>query len=128
MTSKVLLADDEEGILVLVEATLRNEKRYSILLARDGEETLRIARQEKPDLIFLDIMMPKMSGYEVCQALKGDPATAHTMIVMLTALAQDSERQAALEAGADDYLTKPFSPTALLQKVEQFLAPTKERS
>ncbi|MBI2919156.1 MAG: response regulator [Chloroflexi bacterium] len=120
MTNKVLIADDEAPIVNLLRATL-GEDRYHLLVARDGDEALAIARREKPDLVFLDILMPKVDGFKVCQALKADPATAHIRIVMLTALAQESDRQKATNVGADDYLTKPFSPTELLEKVEEIL-------
>lgn len=118
---KVLLADDEDGVLALVSATLGNDRRYTLLTAKDGEEALSIARKEVPDLIFLDIMMPKMDGYQVCQALKHANATRHIKVVMLTAMAQDANRERARSAGADDYFTKPFSPTALLEKVSDLL-------
>ena len=121
MTKKVLLADDEEDILVLVSATLGGDDRYSLVLARDGEEALQRAREEKPDLIFLDVMMPKMDGFEVCSVLKSESDTKHVKIVMLTAMAQELDKQKAEQAGADFYFTKPFSPTALLNKVEELL-------
>ena len=116
----VLIADDEEVVRALVAATIDGD-RYTVLLAKDGEEALQMARNKMPDLLFLDIMMPKKNGYDVCHELKDDPATRHIKVVMLTALAQDADRKKALFAGADDYFTKPFSPTALLQKVGQFL-------
>lgn len=118
---KVMLADDEEDVLALVTATLEGDPQYVILVARDGEEALEIARRERPDLLFLDILMPKKDGYEVCRALKASSITAGTKIVMLTALAQESDREKAIQAGADGYFTKPFSPTALLQKVEELI-------
>ena len=121
MTKKVLLADDEEDILVLVSATLGGDDRYSLVLARDGEEALQRAREEKPDLILLDVMMPKMDGFEVCSVLKSESDTKHVKIVMLTAMAQELDKQKAEQAGADFYFTKPFSPTALLNKVEELL-------
>ena len=121
MTKKVLLADDEEDILVLVSATLGGDDRYNLILARDGEEALRRAREDKPDLIFLDVMMPKMDGFEVCRILKSESATKHVKVVMLTAMAQELDKQKAEQAGADFYFTKPFSPTALLNKVEELL-------
>ena len=121
MEKKVMIADDEEELLALMLATLEGGEGFKVLLARDGAEALEMARREKPDLLFLDIMMPKLNGYEVCRELKKDPATASLTIIMLTALAQDSERAKAMEAGADDYFTKPFSPTALLNKVEEVL-------
>lgn len=116
-----MVVDDEEEVLALMSATLEGGEGFKVLLARDGAEALEMARREKPDLLFLDIMMPKLNGYEVCRELKKDPATASITIIMLTALAQDSERAKAMEAGADGYFTKPFSPTALLNKVEEVL-------
>ena len=95
MTKKILLADDEEDILMLVSATLGGDDRLSLILARDGEESLRLARQERPDLIFLDVMMPKMDGFEVCRQLKSDAETAAIKIVMLTAMTQDFDRRRA---------------------------------
>ncbi|MDP3062591.1 MAG: response regulator [Chloroflexota bacterium] len=118
MTGKVLIADDEAAVVKLLLTTLGDDDRYRLLVARDGEEALQIARQEKPDLVFLDILMPKVDGFRVCRALKANPATAHMKVVMLTALAQDSDREEAIRAGADGYLAKPFSPTGLLEKVE----------
>ena len=121
MAKKVLLADDEEDILMLVSATLGGDERYELLLARDGEEALTRARDESPDLIFLDVMMPKMDGFEVCRTLKADAATKEIKIVMLTAMAQEADRTKADDAGADFYFSKPFSPTSLLDKVEELL-------
>ena len=77
MAKKVLVADDEEAVLAFVSATMGNDDRYKVLLARDGEEALEIARRQRPDLLFLDILMPKRNGYELCRVLKDDPDTAH---------------------------------------------------
>lgn len=121
MTKKVLLADDEERILGLVQATLGFDDRYEILVASDGEEALEACRRELPDLVFLDLLMPKMDGYAVCRELKQDEATSKIKVVMLTAMAQEADRRTALKIGADDYMTKPFSPTALMNKVEEML-------
>ena len=118
---KVLLVDDYEGVLSLVHATLRNDERYQILLARDGEEALDLARLEKPDLIFMDIMMPKTDGYSVCRELKDDPDTSQIKVVLLTALDTEFSRDRGMEVGAVDYITKPFSPIALLEKVDDIL-------
>ena len=122
MTKKILLADDEESVLTLVSATLENADRYELFLARDGEEAIRIARQELPELMFLDIMLPKVDGYEVCRTLKQDKRTSGMKIIMLTAMAQEIDRLNGMTAGAYDYLTKPFSPTALLHHVEELMA------
>ncbi len=123
MTRKVLLADDEEAVLALVEATLDGDGRYRIILASNGEEAVRVAVREQPDLLFLDVLMPGMDGYELCRLLKGKTVTAPIKVIMLTALAQDHERREGMEAGADLYFTKPFSPTALLKKVDEVLGP-----
>lgn len=121
MVKKVLLADDEERILGLVQATLGADTRYEVILATDGEEALRACREERPDLVFLDLLMPKMDGYTVCRELKASPETSGIRVVMLTAMAQEADRRTAMRVGADDYMTKPFSPSALLSKVEEML-------
>lgn len=119
---KILLVDDEEAVLDLISATLGYGNGYQFVLARDGEEALHTARRDKPDLILLDILMPKKDGYYVCQALKQDPETAHIKVVILTALAQEMDRQKAMDSGADAYFTKPFSPMALLEQLEESLS------
>lgn len=121
MVKKVLIADDEEILRELVAATLEGDSRYSLFRAVDGEEALAVARQEKPDLMFLDVMMPKVRGIDVCRQLKTDPRTSQIRIVMLTAMAQQADRKIAEEAGADGYFTKPFSPLEILSKVEEVL-------
>ena len=122
MNRKVLLADDEEGVLALVEATLGNDGTVEIYSASDGQRALDMARQIRPDVMFLDVMMPKLNGFEVCRALKRDAATRGIKVVMLTGLSQDFNRQKPLvEAGADDYITKPFSPLDLFRKFEEMV-------
>lgn len=124
MTKKILIADDEQPLRLLVRATLEDEsgeERYEIIEAADGNEALEVARQERPELILLDIQMPGQSGLEVCRILKGDPATSDLMIVMLTAKGQQSDRERGLAAGADDYFAKPFSPLELLQLVDRVM-------
>lgn len=118
---KVLVADDEEDVLAVVKATLSGDHRYQLLLAHDGEEALDLAKKEKPELVFLDVMMPKRDGFQVCLDIKKDPVTAQAKVVILTARSQESDRRRAKEMGADDFFTKPFSPTALLKKVTQVL-------
>lgn len=114
----LLIAEDEEGIRSLVKMTLaRNE--YEILEAVDGEEALALAREHHPELILLDVMMPGLTGFEVCRALKDDPATAQATVVMLSARSQDADREQGMASGADDYFTKPFSPIALLRKIDE---------
>jgi DNA-binding response OmpR family regulator len=117
---KLLIADDEPGVRALVRMTLEVDS-FEILEARDGEEALALAREHLPDLMFLDVAMPHLSGVDVCRELKGDPATASIPVVMLTAKAQEADREDGLAAGADDYFTKPFSPVSLLTKVTQIL-------
>lgn len=114
---KVLVADDEPEILDLLSLTLEDDERYSVLTARDGEEALRLCRSEKPEIVFLDVQMPRMDGVTVCENIRKDPAIAGMKVVMLTALSQAAEIDRALVAGADDYMTKPFSPTALHRKL-----------
>lgn len=121
MGTTIMIADDEASIRRLMEATLRDDLRYRVVVAADGAEALEVARREKPDLVFMDVRMPKISGLEVCRALKADTATSRITIVMVTALGTDSDRQRAMEAGADDYLVKPFSPVDLMGKLEEVL-------
>jgi DNA-binding response OmpR family regulator len=118
---KLLIADDETSIRGLVRVTLEGEG-FDIFEAADGEAAMRIARTKQPKLILLDVMMPRLDGLEVCRRLKGDPATKGIVIVLLTAMAQDSDRERGLSVGADDYFTKPFSPLALLRMVETMRA------
>ena len=120
-TLNVLLADDEPDVVTLLRATLADDPRIDLLLAFDGDEAWRICVTEKSDLVFLDVMMPRRDGLSVCQAIKQDPQTSHITVVMLSALAQGADVQRAMRAGADDYITKPFSPTALLNKVHSVL-------
>jgi len=120
--SKVLIADDQANLRQLVRMTLESG-RFEILEAADGDAALEVARAERPDLLFLDWTMPGMAGVEVCGALRGDPATAEMRIVMLTARSQSADRERAHEMGADDYITKPFSPIELLEKVREVLGP-----
>lgn len=117
---KLMIADDEAGIRSLVRMTL-DTGDYEIIEAADGDEALALAREHRPELMLLDAMMPKRSGFDVCRELKEDPETNATTIVMLTARAQEADRERGTAAGADDYFTKPFSPLALLDKVAEVL-------
>jgi len=128
MAAKIMLADDEELIRILVSATLGIDGSLYIMEATDGEQALEMARREQPDLLLLDIRMPKWDGFQVCRALKQDPLTAHIKVVMLTAMAQEQDKRRGKEAGADDYITKPFSPTQLLDKVYQWLEGTHRKA
>ncbi|RMF29354.1 MAG: response regulator [Chloroflexi bacterium] len=118
----ILIVDDQMEVRTLVDVTLRIGD-YRILQAASGDEALEIARREKPDLVLLDVMMPNSSldGFEVCRRLKQDPATRETTVVMLTALGQEVDKEKGFAVGADDYFVKPFSPLALMRKVEEVL-------
>jgi two-component system phosphate regulon response regulator PhoB len=116
----VLLADDDAGLRRLIGTTLGTED-FDLLQATDGEEALAIARQKRPELVLLDVNMPKLDGFEVCRSLKSEPETAGIKVVMLTARGTDVDRAKGREAGADDYFIKPFSPVQLLNKVYALL-------
>ena len=118
--SKILVVDDEPEAVELVEFNLK-QAGYDVITALDGAEALTKARNKTPDLIVLDLMLPEMSGLEVCQTLRRDPATARIPIIMLTARAAEIDRVLGLELGADDYLTKPFSPRELVLRVKKIL-------
>src|SRR5437879_2738981 len=112
-----MLADDDPTIRLLVHATLRNDA-YELIEASDGVQALDLAREQMPDLILLDVSMPKLDGLEVCRRLKADPLTRGIKIIMLTARVLDEQSES---LGADGYFTKPFSPLALLGKIGDFL-------
>lgn len=113
---KVLIADDEQDILEIISYNLTKEG-YEIYTAKDGNEALDKARQEKPDLIILDVMMPKKTGVEVCEILRSQPAFHDTLIIFLTAMSDEASQVKGLEMGADDYVSKPISPKVLVSRV-----------
>jgi len=117
---KILVVDDEPEAVELVEFNLQ-QAGYEVITAMDGAEALTKARSKTPNLIVLDLMLPEMSGLEVCKTLRRDPATAGIPIIMLTAKAAEIDRVLGLELGADDYLTKPFSPRELVLRVKKIL-------
>jgi DNA-binding response OmpR family regulator len=117
----LLVADDDEDILTLVQLRL-SRSGYEVVVARDGEEALRLAREKLPDLAVLDWMMPKASGVEVLRAIRADELTSSIPVILLTARASESDIQEGLEAGADDYIAKPFSPQELAARVQVILA------
>ncbi len=119
--AKLLVADDLVPIRQMVRITLSTQG-WTIVEAKNGNEALELVRSEKPDLVLLDVDMgPGPNGFDVCRQIKADVATKDIPVVMLTAKAQESDRQNGLGAGADDYFTKPFSPVALLAKVTEIL-------
>ena len=120
----ILVVDDETPIVDLVRFTLEDAD-VRVVEASDGAEALELARQVHPDLVLLDVHMPKLDGLEVCRQLRREPAFARTPIIMLSAAGQQAERSSGISAGADEYLTKPFSPLALLALVEALLPETR---
>ena len=118
---KILIVDDDAGIRELVNTTLRSDD-YQIFQAENGEKAIEIARADKPDLIIMDIMMPgEIDGLEATRIIKNDLETKNCHIIMLTGRGQKSDREKSLDAGAADFFEKPFSPLALIKKVEEIL-------
>ena len=117
---KILLVDDDDMVRDLVAATLKGGD-YQLLQAANGGEGLELARQHHPDIVFLDVNMPVMDGVSVCAAIKSDPDTRGTTVIMLTALGPEVDKDRARRAGADGYFTKPFSPLTLLRRVDEVL-------
>jgi two-component system phosphate regulon response regulator PhoB len=118
--SKILVVDDEPEAVELVEFNLK-QAGFTVVTAADGAEALNKARATMPNLIVLDLMLPEISGLEVCKMLRRDPATAGVPIIMLTAKAAEIDRVLGLELGADDYITKPFSPRELVLRIQKLL-------
>lgn len=116
----ILVVDDEPNIIEVVRITLEDD-RVRVVVAADGEEALAAAQAERPDLILLDVNLPGLSGLEVCRRLRADPQMHETRIVMLTAAAQRDDVERGRAAGADEYLTKPFSPVRLLTLVDTII-------
>lgn len=121
MTKKILIADDEQNIVISLEFLMKREG-YAVSIANDGEEAVAMIRSEQPDLVLLDVMMPKKSGFEVCQEIKSDPRLQSVRILMLTAKGRDTEVAKGLALGADGYMTKPFSTKELVERVRNMLA------
>jgi two-component system, OmpR family, alkaline phosphatase synthesis response regulator PhoP len=117
---RVLIADDEDNIVLSLEFLLR-QLGCEVTVARDGEQALQQARAQPPDLILLDVMMPGLSGYDVCQQLRADPRFAGTRIVMLTAKGREAEVARGRALGADDYIVKPFSTRELTARIRGLL-------
>lgn len=117
---KILIVDDEVDLVETIRFPLEKEG-FTVLVSYDGEDALDQARKEKPDLILLDIMLPKLDGYKVCRLLKFDEQYKHIPILMLTARTQERDRIIGMETGADEYITKPFELEELLEKVRSYL-------
>jgi len=120
MRQKILVVEDDPDIITLLRFHLEDEG-FKVISAEEGEEGLKKARAEKPALILLDLMLPKMTGLDVCRILKGDKETNSIPIVMLTAKSEEVDRVVGFELGADDYVTKPFSPRELLLRIKAIM-------
>ncbi len=123
MNHKVLIADDEPNIVISLEYLLKRAG-YQVLVARDGQEAIDTIRRERPDLVLLDVMMPRKSGHEVCAELRADEALRGIKVLMLSAKGRDTDIDKGLGVGADAYMTKPFSTKDLAAKVAEMLGAT----
>ena len=123
MTKKVLVVDDEPHIRLLLEQTLEEleDEGVELLTASNGEEALQAIKDEQPNLVFLDVMMPKMNGFDVCNIVKNELKIQNIYIIMLTAKGQEFDKQKGNEVGADIYMTKPFDPDVILAKAYEIL-------
>ncbi len=126
MANKILIADDEPNIVLSLEF-LMNQAGFQVDTVADGEATLTAIAADCPDLLLLDVMMPRKNGYEVCQAIREKPAWKNIKIIMLTAKGREVEREKGLALGADDYITKPFAIQEVVAKVEELLAEPEPR-
>ena len=124
MAATVLVVDDEPFILRSLSYVLERAG-FSVVQARNGDEALEALRDRRPKLAILDVMMPKRSGFEVCEIVKGDPDLRDTYVILLTAKGQESARDRAAQAGADEYMTKPFSPSRIVERVSEVLGAAK---
>ncbi|MDO8525247.1 MAG: response regulator, partial [Candidatus Omnitrophota bacterium] len=126
MKETILIVEDEKDIVKMLEYNLKKEG-FKTLSARGGEDALDLAVRQRPDLVVLDLMLPGIDGLEVCKNLKGDTKTASIPVIMLTAKSQESDKIVGLELGADDYMTKPFSPRELIARIKAVLRRVKEK-
>lgn len=120
---KVLIVDDEPHIRILLEQTLEEleDEGVELLIAENGEKALETIREEMPELVFLDVMMPKMNGFEVCSTVKNELKIKDVYIIMLTAKGQEFDKNKGMEVGADIYMTKPFNPDEIIAKAREIL-------
>jgi len=125
MRPSVLVVDDEPNIVVSLEFLMK-QAGYDVRVARNGDEALKAVAERTPDLILLDVMMPKRNGFDVCQTLRADPRWKNVRIIMLTAKGRDVEREKGLALGADDYITKPFSTREVMERVRRYIDPSSE--
>ena len=122
MPQKILIIEDDPATQRLVDYTLRREG-FDVISASNGLEGLRKAREESPNLIILDVMLPGLDGFEICHRLRSEPETAGVLILMFSAKAQEIDKQTGMKVGADDYLSKPAAPAAIVSKVKELLEP-----
>ena len=125
MSQSILIADDEPNIVISLEFLMK-KANYDVRVARDGQEALRAIEERVPDLVLLDVMMPKLDGFSVCQTIRDNPDWKDVRIVILTARGRDIEREKGLALGADDYITKPFSTREVVERVRQYLGETSD--
>ena len=118
--NKILVVDDEPNIVRSL-AFVFNKEGYQVSIAENGEEAMEMIRGSKPDILILDVMMPHKNGYDVCQEIKSDPGLKDIHVLMLTAKGQKGDRETALARGADEYISKPFSPIQVLDRVKELL-------
>jgi DNA-binding response OmpR family regulator len=123
--TKILIGEDEPDIRDLIEFTL-TYGGYDVTVKKNGAEVVEVAADIMPDLIMLDVRMPRMTGYEACRALKADDKVKHIPVIFLSAKGQEAEVQLGLEAGAMDYLLKPFAPDVLIKRIGEILEQTKK--
>lgn len=120
MAKKILVVDDEPFIVRSLTFVLKKQG-YETITATDGEEAVTKIQEEKPDLVFLDVMMPKKTGFEVCQEVRANPEMGDLYIIMLTARGQEADRERGLRLGVNEFMTKPFSPSKVIEKVKEVL-------
>lgn len=121
MTQRTILVVDDEPFICRSLTFVLRKDNYRVLEARNGEEALAVIRDQRPDLVFLDVMMPKINGFQVTEQVRADPTLANVKIILLTAKGQESDREVGKQAGANDYMTKPFSPTKILDRAREIL-------
>ena len=122
MASRILIIDDEPNIVLSLEFLMKREG-FEVAVAGDGEGALRAMAEHRPDLVILDVMMPRLNGFEVCQRIRADPSLRDVRVLMLTAKGRETEMKKGLELGADAYVTKPFSTKELVAEIRRLLGP-----
>jgi two-component system, OmpR family, alkaline phosphatase synthesis response regulator PhoP len=121
MAATILVADDEPDLLFMTSFTLRSLGGFEVIEAHNGEEALELALRRRPALLVLDIKMPRLTGYDVCKHIRQEPQLAHTPIILLSAKGQKTELDAGWEAGATEYILKPYAPDVLVKRVQELL-------